>query len=671
MMSKKEEINDSEIRKKIEDLHFNRMTIYEYESQIESEYLVRMPDCADDKKFEEKYPNHPLAATSRFRRISAADYFYALSLKAPEKFDFKLLQEMHVACADCCSAVRLAIVRTVGCLRNHVSIPVLECVIENEKSETWTKEAARQAIALIKGNYSVLFEAEYNWFEDWMRIMNASLESCSTVKKYLEDKDKQRRSLANHVLSGQMILLENDESKGYAAVDENNESFVSLTDGEASQLLNVRRKGLGWELQMVGIPIEPPKGEIQLENANFLDEFPNSVMLDTTTLRSAELCLKGYVTPVNLLDLSVFCTAAICYDRIVVQPVHSDIIAQYPTIFSVIKYSNETIKGTLWTMCSELLNSHSPNSPNTSMLEEAWKRMFRRDDIRLDIQSTDTYQDSPPYWNGVPASHFGGSLFSGSTIDRDSMNEFLSVQTMRTLFNDVLAGFLSIPYLSTSIRSPIISIVMQRKVQLQPLVDALIEAIATTNATQGDKKLPFASELYAPFFLGLVLEKSSRPKDILPNILEYRRKAEPLRKQLATDREVWSGRGRPYLKNVIKSINMFRSNQTELAENAIKTTVSTLTPLVTATQPQTQMACLGIKLAMLLRPMDKLNCLYNRIFRPHIYWLTELSEEAKALRNVESQLVRVFGHSWTKDSRRSLELLADTYPSSFAKLREP
>ena len=669
-MSKKEEINNSEVRKKIEDLYFNRMTINEYESQIESGYLVRMPDFADDMEFERKNPNHPLAATSRFRRIDAADYFYALSLKAPEKFDINLLQEMHVACADCCPAVRLAMVRTVGCLRNQFSIPVLERVIEKEKSKTSTREVARQAIAVIKGNYSILFEAEYNWFEEWMRTMNASLESWSTVKKYLEDKDRQRRSLASQVLSGRMILLENDESKGLAAVDQNNES-VPLTDGEASQLLNVGRNGLGWELQMVGIPIEPHIGEIQMENANFLDEFPNSVMLDTTTLRSAELCLRGVVTPVSLLDLSVFCTAAICYDRIVVQPVHSDIITQYPRLFSVIKYSNEAIEGTLWTMCADLLNSHSLNSPNTLMLEEAWRRMFGRDDIRLDIQSTDMYQNSPPNWNGVPASYFVDSLFSGSAIDRDSMNEFLSVQTMRTLFNDVLAGFLSIPYLSTSIRAPIISIVMQRKVQLQPLVDALIEAIATADATLEDKNLPFASELYAPFFLGLVLEKSNRPEDILPNILEYRRKAEPLRKQLATDREVWSGRGRPYLKNVIKSINKFRSNQTELAENAIKTTVSTLTPLVTATQPQTQMASLGIELAMLLRPMDKLNCLYNRIFRPHIYWLTELSEEAKALRNVESQLVRVFDHSWTKDKRRSLELLADTYPASFAKLREP
>jgi hypothetical protein len=660
---------DVEIRQKLEDLHFNRMTIDEYESQIQSGHLVRKPYLVDEREFERANPNHPLAA-SQFRRIDATDYFHELSLEAPEKFDLNLLQEMHLACADCCSTVRLVMVRTVGCLRNPISISVLERVIEKEESDTWTREVATQAIAVIKEDFSSVLGREHNWFEEWMmRATNAPLESRGTVKKHLEEKDRQHRSLANHVLSGQMILLENDESKGLVAVDQKSNESVPLTDGEVSGLLNVGR-GLGWELQMVGIQIEPVIEVIQMENANFLDEFPNSVMLDTTTLRSAESCLRGMVTPVNLLDLSVVCTAAICYDRIVVQPVCSDIIAQYPTLFSCIKYSREAIAGTLWTMCCNLLNSHHPISPDSRTLEEAWKKMFRRDDIKLNIQNTNRYQDSPDYWDGIPASHFAKSLFSGSTIDRDSMNAFLSVQTMRTLFNDVLAGFLSMPYLSTSIRAPVLGVVMQRKAQLKPVVDALIDALGPADATPWEKNLPFTSELYAPFFLGLVLEKSSRPEDILPNILEYRKKAEPLRRQLRTDREAWSGRGRTYLKTIIGSINGFTDKEKDLASNAIKTTIATLTPLVTASQPQTQMASLGIKLAMLLRPLDKLKRLYSRMFRPHIYWLSELSEEAKALRNVEAQLVRVFGHSWTKDSRTCLELLAGTYPASFAKLRE-
>jgi hypothetical protein len=503
-----------------------------------------------------------------------------------------------------------------------------------------------------------------------MRAADISIESSNTIKQHLEDKDRRTNSLASHELSGQLILLENVESRGLVIVNQKTSESTLLTDGEATQLLNVGRSGLNRKLQMVGIPIEPVIDEIKMENDNFLDEFPMSVMLDTTTIRSAELCMRGRITPVNLLDLSVFCMAAICYDRIFVQPVYSDLITKHPTLFSCIRYSREGIDGTLWTMCAELLNSHAPTSKDTSVYEEAWRKMFGRTDIRLNIQNTNQYQDSPPSWDGIPASHFGQSLFSGNMIDKDSMNAFLSVQTMRTLFNDTLAGFLSIPYLSTSIRAPVLAVIIKRKIQLQPVVDALHDALGLADVTPEENNVTFTSELYAPFFLGLVLEKASCPQDILPIVLEYRNKAETLRKQLRIDREEWSGRGRTYIKKMIASMTGFTDKEKELATTTIKTTVTILTPLVTASQPQTQMASLGIKLAMLLRPLDRIKGLYNRVFKPHVYWLSELADEAKALRNLEAQLLRVFGHSWSKDSRKCLELLADTYPASFAKLRE-
>ena len=659
-----------ELFEKLKDLHFKRMTISEYEAQIEAGNIVRRPNYIDDIKFETANPDHPLASTSRFRRIHAADYFRDLFIKMPEAFNLNLLQEMHTACEDCCAAVRLAIVRTVGCLRNPVSVSVLESRIENEDPESWTREAAIQAISVIDEDWYKLTTATHNWFEDWMRAHKESFGGKNNLTKLLKEEDRRSKALACHKLAEQTVLLEQTKlSNLLVSIQESAES-IAVPNEEATQLLNIRRKGIGWELQMVGIPIDPIEDNIRIGNNNYLYEFPSTVLLDTTTLKNAESCLRGRVSPVNLLDLSTFCFAAICYDKIVIQPTNLSIIKKFIDLFSPIEYSDGAIPDTLWTICSNLFNSHSPSSPSSKQIEKIWKNFFSLEEIRLNLQSTNEYQNSPYCWDGIPASHFTEKLFSGSGVDTDKISSYLSVQTMRTLFNDVIAGILSIPYISTSIRSSIVSLIMKRKIHLQPVVDSLIENICGAEASVEENTSPYATQISAPFYLGLILEKSNCPDDIIPNILMYRHKAEALRTQLAKDRKAWSGRGRSYIKTICQSVNGFINKDLELAGSTIKTTVSALTPLVTATQPQAQMASLGVKLALLLKPMEKYRELYNRIFRPHIYWLNELSVEAKALRNVDTLLHQVVGHSWTADSRKHLEILANTYPGSFSKIRE-
>lgn len=660
----------SEVRGHVQALRLNRLTTDEYESLISSGRVVRKPQVTDDFAFEQAHPDHPLTATSRHRRIEAADYFCKLAAEAPQEFDLDLLREMHEACADCCPAVRLAIVRTLGCLQNPISLPVLQAVIDRESGETWTRQAATQAIAIINGDWPKIFSAEHNWFAEWLRG-RSRVESPNEIETHFQIVDREHSALASQIVAGHKILLEHNTATGFNAVDQHSGESVSLTGEEATQLLNTREQRIGWDLQLAGIPIQPAKDDIRFGTPNFLDEFPNSVLLDSTTLRNAEDCLNGHVTPVNLLDLSVFCTAVICYDRVVVQPFRSEILDEFPAVFSPLDYSPNAISGTLWTICAELFNSHGPNSPDIRELESAWKETFKRDDIALDIPSTDHYQDSPGLWDGIPASQFAERLFSGAGVERNHLNRFLSVQTMRALFNDVLAGLMGVPYVSTSIRAPILVVIMQRKVKLKPIVDAVIEALSSPARGMPDGELSYASAISAPFFLGVVLERSQRPGDILGNLIMYREKAEPLRRQLNKDREAWSGRGNAYLRKVCQSMTRFVATETDLAEKAVNTTVATLSPLVTASQPYVQMASLGVKLTMLLRPLDKMKTLYNRVFKPHIYWLNELSDEAKAVRDVDVQLLRVFGHSWTKEMRSQLELLAATYPAAFAKLRSP
>ncbi len=153
-----------EICNKLLDLHFNWMTVDEYESQVKLGRMIRWPGPEDDSRFDQENPNHPLAATSRFRRRGASGYFYALSLEAPEKFELELMEEMHKACEDCYVSVRFDMVRILGYLRNPTSIPVLERIIAKEY-DRFTKEAATQALAVVKGDFHSVEEGKYNCFD--------------------------------------------------------------------------------------------------------------------------------------------------------------------------------------------------------------------------------------------------------------------------------------------------------------------------------------------------------------------------------------------------------------------------------------------------------------------------------------------------------------------------
>lgn len=653
------------------DLCKNRLNIREYEELIQRGAVVRKPDYVDDSSFERDHPNHTLAASSRFLRIHAADELRETALNTPEKFDLRLLEELHGSAADCCAAVRLSVVRAIGYLRNPISIPVLEQVVEQEVPSSSVREAAQQGIGVIRGNWADALSADHNWFEDWMLNKDPQSKSWNEVEEHFKLEDRIRRAYAHHELLGRSVLLECSESTGMVAVCPDSDTSISLTAGEASAWLNTRRGNLSRRLQTVGLSIEEQDAEFGLANSDLIEEFPSSVLLDTTTVQNAELCLSGMVTPVCLLDLSILCTALICYEKVIVQPTHSRIVTDHAAAFAQLAYSRKTIVDTLWSTCAEILNSNAPNSVSNRAFEDAWKQVLKRDEIRINLQATTHHQNSPYEWDGIPAGYYAGSLFSRGRVDVQKMNEFLSVQTMRTLFNDALSGILAVPYLSSSIRAPVTGVLMNRKLQLQPIVDALIDELAPPASADDCKSASYAIELQAPFFLGLVLQESQRPEEILSRIMEYRRRAEPLRKQLAADREAWSGRGGAYVEALVKSMRGFTENQSKVSNTAVETTATAFTTLVTATEPFMQLAGLGIKLLLLLRPVDRVRKLYNRVFKPHIYLLTELSEEAAALRNVESQLKRVFGHAWTAESRQCLSVLASSYPASFAKLRHP
>src|ERR1700759_4782422 len=199
-----------------------------------------------------------------------------------------------------------------------------------------------------------------------------------------------------------------------------------------------------------------------------------SVLLDTTTLASAILALKWRPSPASLLDLSTVTNAFILYDQVIVQDsarlsdMHQVLIT-LKNVIKILEYDRSIVSGTLWTANVEAANAATKEAPNP--IVDAWREFFGNNYISLNRAIWDREQDSPAGWDGVPASYyFGNSLPSGAPVKGEalrSLNDFLSVQTIRTIFNDNLAAMLGVPYIPTSIRSPVYSVLLSQKIVTQ------------------------------------------------------------------------------------------------------------------------------------------------------------------------------------------------------------
>jgi len=343
---------------------------------------------------------------------------------------------------------------------------------------------------------------------------------------------------------------------------------VKVTDNEATQFLNASEDRLDRNLQYQSIYLDNCSRNAPLaREANFIrSNLPRDcllVMLDTTTVQNALRCLDGIVTPLNLLDLGILTFASVCFDRVVVQPsgaFNRKKIDKHSDIFSMIKYPKESfITETLWNMCASISNEVSPSCETKSEFEEAWCHFLGvpSGEIKLNLRAWDRYQDSPPFWNGIMASYYADFTDEdnlrpeGNKTERD---EFLSIQTMRLLFNDELAGFLGLPYLSSSFRSCIHSNLIAKKVEMRLLLDKLISSIGP-RPPEPDMDYPYASECSAPFLLGLILEQMERPDDFWSILGNYRRRFAPLRKKILEDKDKWIGGSSNYLRGFLGVFN--------------------------------------------------------------------------------------------------------------------
>lgn len=138
----------------IEDLNYNYMSIEDYYKALDSKLLIAKDYLEDDISFQRDNPLHPLSMDNRFRRIDAAD---ALLKKAQNKdFNQNLLDIVHKHLFDCCSAVRLSLVRALLYVGNETSVKPLEALINVEKESNAVKNISNIVLDKIVNNKSFI-----------------------------------------------------------------------------------------------------------------------------------------------------------------------------------------------------------------------------------------------------------------------------------------------------------------------------------------------------------------------------------------------------------------------------------------------------------------------------------------------------------------------------------
>lgn len=480
------------------------------------------------------------------------------------------------------------------------------------------------------------------------------------------------------MLLGQQFALEK-EADSWKVRLQGRETGLDASETEAlfkaSQTSEARFVTAGLNLDMLEIAPDPETAHnFADERAELTSQMPagETVLLDTTTVHNAVCATKadGLIDPAMLLDLSVVAFAFIAFDNVVVAP-HarhrwSDDDPRFGGALKTLLASRDLIMVTLWSICAPIKGLDYEREGYST----AWRGFLQRQDISLDGGVLDKVQDSPRYWDGVPASQYFSTLFLSEKgqEDLDSLNEFLSVQTIRALYNDEVAGLLKLPYLSCSLRAPIYSELLRRKLLSQLLADKLFGSLGPRPLEPSDRG-SYVVEASAPFLLGILLSRMASPSDFWTVLHELRHSLAPLRRRLHEERDSWRGRTGPYLQGYLRHLSDYLPPDAKLAENALEATATAVASVATGSPLGGGAIKLVVKLAQLLKPTEKLYDWYLHTFRPDVAIVVELSKEAAKLRTVETEIERLWKRQWNRACRDQLEWLAIARPEAFAKLR--
>ena len=476
-----------------------------------------------------------------------------------------------------------------------------------------------------------------------------------------------RRTIARTEIGGDEAELQ--ERGGRHFVYGAGGSEQELTDAETEQVsrhadeFSVRAEERGLRLE-----------DSPTQARSFLGEFREAlpadrlaVLVDTTTIHNAReaLLTRGRApAPIALLDLSVLTAAATLFDTIVIQPerfpplddvrdltqvlqptyeVHLELERIYGEVWEAFNRRHErTVYGKKW---AEFLDTTTRELP------------LDLDAVRtLDIEMTFGYSSTAEIADAFATPR-------GASGRENELAVALAIHTVRTGFNDAIAGMLGVPYLATSVRLPVSSDLADRKTRLLLILRQLIANSSPPGRAQPATFAP-RTQIAAPMLLGLVLERMSKPEDYRAALDEVRERFAPLREQLREDRETaqWDRKPQLYMQRFAKHLGATDATFAG-AQGAGLGAVQAGLKMTTALDPSFVTAALKIVAAV--KPLQLAHHAYLRLWRPEIYVFMNLAKEARRLSLLDSRIKSIWGSELDPAQQRQLDRFASLRADPF------
>lgn len=478
-----------------------------------------------------------------------------------------------------------------------------------------------------------------------------------------------KRLLPLQVRDVEILLEQSSDGEGFRL--RRGEKVLDLTSSEADAAGRQPGKDLEAVLRASGYSIyEPERSDRFMHDIGELQrrvhrDARTAILLDSTTVAHAADVVAGSLlpTPVALLDLASVTFALVMYDRVLVLN-HGDRLA--PVRHAVedldLHPKHRILRDTLWELCQEAYTAGG-RRPAMAKWHSAWGRLLDIDpaDLHLDLNAYDRYTDSPGDWAGAIEGDAGNELtlaWLATGATPSVRDDYLSVVTMRAIFNDFLSARLRVPYLASSLRAPIHCELIAARARVLLAADDVLARVAPPPLGHG--RGPYRVATAAPFPLALALTKMSHPEDYWAAITELRLRMQPLRDSLRRARDGDQNDPTAYLRQVKESLSATCSQ----VPKDVADVVATMAPLGFS-DPASATVGLVVKLLGLTGSSRQMRDLFWRVFRPELHLLLDLRSQAKRLGDVSDQVRTIWGHDV---DHKELQRLASIQPLTSSRL---
>jgi hypothetical protein len=267
-------------------------------------------------------------------------------------------------------------------------------------------------------------------------------------------------------------------------------------------------------------------------------------------------------------------------------------------------------------------------------------------------------------WSGFPGHRYRYPS-SLPALDARGISELTSILTIRTYFNDAVAGLVGVPYLPSAIRGGVHQTLLQRKLDQRDVLDALTARIGPTVVDVERKESGYARALSLPLMLGIVLSRLADVAEYRAVLADLRAELEPLRRKVAADRQTASANPGRFLKRYASYLHEATAGMPGALTEGSAVVGAAVAPVVGV--PPEVGSGIG-KLAATLGGTRLIRA-YDKLVRSDVHAVSGLAQAFRSLRSAQSEIERVFKTRWSRGDYDELVRLAALPETLFVRLR--